>query len=714
MKITTSTLAIEGALLEGENPLPMFRNRNPHRAVSSNGSLSPERMLHMGENTGERYLPYRMQDRYSRKRGTVTLKTIVLENEALRAVFLPEQGGRLYSLRDKRANREVLYKNPVFQPANLAILNAWFSGGIEWNIGHIGHAFTTCSSVHAAALKDAEGNDFLRIYEYERCKNVCWHIDFHLPPGAEQLQIYVRIVNDNDRPVPMYWWTNIAVADSERARVFSSTADVIYIDPKSEGYGFDQLPSLPSVPGVDVSYPSGFPYSSEYFFQTPASEPAPWEAVAYEDGSLFYERSTARLRYRKMFCWGNHAGGKRWRDFLAKPDEGAYIEVQGGLAPTQLHDCEMPAGAVWDFTQLIGMSDIATKSARQESWEQANEEVRRHVSGLLSEEQVYAVHERLQAYAEANPAVSLHAGSGWGALERLRREETEGRAMPAGFAFADGTLGSAQYPWMTLLREGYLPAHREDQAPPSWMVQEEWQQLLAASVGGDGAGTSGQMQEAGVKIRDGAGQSGQAQATSAGLRESEQKDGRTWTALLQLGVMLFEAGQAEEAIAAWEASLAIAPSAWAYRNLAEAMRLREEPDLALAYMENAYEVEAGFPDRAFAEEYLKLLIDAKQFERAWQVYEALPREFAESDRIRIIVGTVALEMGNDAYMERLFATEFAVIREGEVLIIDLWYGYNARKLARTRGIADVTPALLQEAIASFPPPTAIDFRMIGG
>ncbi|WP_340003969.1 DUF5107 domain-containing protein [Paenibacillus sp. FSL K6-0276] len=93
------------------------------------------------------------------------MKSIVLENDVLKAVFLPEYGGRLYSLKDKRTNKDILYTNPVFQPANLAILNAWFSGGIEWNVGQVGHTFTTASPVHAAKLMDDKGNEFLRIYE---------------------------------------------------------------------------------------------------------------------------------------------------------------------------------------------------------------------------------------------------------------------------------------------------------------------------------------------------------------------------------------------------------------------------------------------------------------------------------------------------------------------------------------------------------------------
>ena len=59
-----------------------------------------------------------------------------------------------------------------------------------------------------------------------------------------------------------------------------------------------------------------FNFSSEYFFQNPEEEPAPWQASVYDDGETFFDRSTARLRYRKMFCWGTHKGGQNWCDYL--------------------------------------------------------------------------------------------------------------------------------------------------------------------------------------------------------------------------------------------------------------------------------------------------------------------------------------------------------------------------------------------------------------
>jgi hypothetical protein len=72
-------------------------------------------------------LPYTMQDGYTRHLQPRDFRVAVLENEVLRATFLLEFGGRMWSLVHKPSGRELLAVNPVFRLANLAIRNAWFS-----------------------------------------------------------------------------------------------------------------------------------------------------------------------------------------------------------------------------------------------------------------------------------------------------------------------------------------------------------------------------------------------------------------------------------------------------------------------------------------------------------------------------------------------------------------------------------------------------------
>ena len=92
------------------------------------------RPAHLGEGMISTMLPYLQQDGYGRALYLKSYTAAILENENLKAVFLPELGGRLWSLYDKVAGRELLYKNETIHFGNLSLRNAWFCGGVEWNV----------------------------------------------------------------------------------------------------------------------------------------------------------------------------------------------------------------------------------------------------------------------------------------------------------------------------------------------------------------------------------------------------------------------------------------------------------------------------------------------------------------------------------------------------------------------------------------------------
>src|ERR1051325_5104365 len=60
-------------------------------------------------------LPYRLQDGYARELEDREHKVAILESDTLRAMFLLDLGGRLWSLIHKPTGRELLYVNPVIQ-----------------------------------------------------------------------------------------------------------------------------------------------------------------------------------------------------------------------------------------------------------------------------------------------------------------------------------------------------------------------------------------------------------------------------------------------------------------------------------------------------------------------------------------------------------------------------------------------------------------------
>jgi len=499
MRIKTSILTIPGAPIEGVNPLPCFRKKTATRFPFT--EKVPE---YLKENVGttEKVLPYLMQDRYSRKRIPLKIKIFTLENDYLKAEFMPEYGGRLYSLFDKINNVDLVMKNPVIQPGNLAIRNAWLSGGIEWNIGSIGHTYTTCDNVFSAILDDGNGNDFLRIYEFERCTNVFWQVDFHLPENSKHLFAHVKIVNPFEEDTTTYWWSNIAVPDTGKTRVLSSCEDIILFMGGKLDYA--TLPFADAIPGIDISYPGNVTRGFDYFLQPEKGAKSSWEAAAYEDGKVFFERSTSPLLYRKMFCWGNHHGGKHWQEYLSDEKSGYYAEIQAGIAPSQLHDMVLKGRETLEWTQCFGGLALEKDTLHNSHLHDANLYLDAEIEKDISFDKLSDIDKGFKQLAniKTNPENIIHNASGWGALEKMRMELQNDSKIPDSFCFPKSTLSAEQYPWLHLLQNGFLPLEDVNHIPDSWIINPKWLDLIEKSL--------------------------------------EKKDGKSWFSLLHYGTALFE------------------------------------------------------------------------------------------------------------------------------------------------------------------------------
>ena len=668
------------APLGGENPQAIFREPNADMKAVAHATLPEDKRHGLGQFCGRRVLPYRMQDRYGRQRQPRDFVGIVLENEFLKATFLPELGGRLMSLIYKPTQRELLFNNPAFQPANLALRDAWFAGGIEWNCGQFGHAFSTCAPVFAAAIPGG-----LRLYDYERCTGLFWQIDFYLPAGAEFLYAFTRVLNPREAASSMYWWTNTAVPESADVRVLAPASKAIYCDLSSYfsngqlAYGQMDLPGLPSAGGVDATYAVNAPFANEFYYQCDQAE-MPWEAALDGKGTGFVEASTYPLNTRKLFCWGMHQGGRHWQEFLSVPGQ-AYLEIQAGIAPTQLHGMSIPGRNEMSWMQAFGYVEADPVKVHGADWTAAWQTVDVALKQKLSLSSLNRIQETCRQQADAAPLEVLHAGSGWGALELKRRAHSkvchserseeprnqfdsevcgESRLVGLGFRcaqddkldafiFPDSTLGPEQQQWLALLETGRLP---EREQPGEWMIQKEWRELL------------------------------------------EKTTDRHWFALLHLGVMRVESFDDAGAQAAWNESIRLRPSAWAYRNLGALEVRRNQPGKALEYYRQAWELAGKSPDISFAQEYLAALHAAKETEAAWKFYQSLPAETQGLDCIKILAAKIAFARNDLAFVESALAHEYASLREGARDLTDLWVGVQEK-----RG-------------TNVPPPARIDFRVI--
>ena len=207
-------IKILAANMGEDNCLPdMMNDSYIHAKINVANNIPESDKKYIGKGMINTLLPYKIQDNYDRSRNMKEFNAAILENEYLKAVFVPELGGRLWSLYDKNSQKELLYSNDVFQPCNLALRNAWFSGGVEWNIGIKGHNPLTCSPMFAQKLTDTDGAPMLRMYEYERIRGVAYSITAKLE--SDILMVNICIENNEDKDKYMYWWSNIAVEETK-------------------------------------------------------------------------------------------------------------------------------------------------------------------------------------------------------------------------------------------------------------------------------------------------------------------------------------------------------------------------------------------------------------------------------------------------------------------------------------------------------------------
>ena len=112
--IRIEELEILSANMGVENPLADINNiEYIHADYEVTDNVTEDEKRWIGKGMISTILPYTMQDNYNRVRAPRIFKAVVLENEYLRATFLPEIGGRLWSLFDKEKGKGSGYNHLI-------------------------------------------------------------------------------------------------------------------------------------------------------------------------------------------------------------------------------------------------------------------------------------------------------------------------------------------------------------------------------------------------------------------------------------------------------------------------------------------------------------------------------------------------------------------------------------------------------------------------
>ncbi|MDE5669872.1 MAG: DUF5107 domain-containing protein [Eubacterium sp.] len=393
--------------MRAESSLPSLSYEK--EKVKAKSTISDFEGLFIGYGTRETAYPYKEQNLYEDEKEQ-KLPVAILENEFLYAEFLPTLGGRLWKLYDKKKQKDILYTNDVIRFRNLSIRNAWFSGGVEWNCGVIGHTPFTCSQMYTAKVKGKNGEDVLRFYEFERTRSIYYQMDFWLEKNV--LMSCVRIENPNEEVVPMYWWSNMATPEYKCGRVVVPASSAYN---NSDGMGIKKS-SIPFDNGMDVSYPENIPNTIDYFYDIDQKDNK-FIANVDVNGFGLLQFSSHNLKGRKLFSWGHIEGSANWQDMLTEK-AGWYVEIQAGLGKTQYECLPMPPKTTWSFMECYTLADIGSEAV-QKSYDSLVDAVNEQVNTLYSSDKLDELYKYKAEEISLQKGEIVFSGSGFGYLHNL-------------------------------------------------------------------------------------------------------------------------------------------------------------------------------------------------------------------------------------------------------------------------------------------------------
>ncbi len=262
--------------------------------------------------------PYPLLDDIGEEARPVIYRALVVENEYLRVIALPELGGRLYSAVYKPTGAEMFYRNQVVKPGLIALRGAWISGGIEWNFPR-GHTVTTISPVDARLVEEKDGAATIWVGNIEQIYRMSWSVGIRLRPGSSAIETEIHLANRTALPHPYYFWANAAVPARKDMRMIYPGTRV-----RTLGATYD----WPVHEGRELACYTAFNQANDVFLLDSLED---FFGVYYpeQDFGLVHVADVHQSFGKKFFTWGTAEHGQMWSAALSD-DDGPYCEIQSG------------------------------------------------------------------------------------------------------------------------------------------------------------------------------------------------------------------------------------------------------------------------------------------------------------------------------------------------------------------------------------------------
>jgi tetratricopeptide (TPR) repeat protein len=283
-------------------------------------------------------------------------EAVRIENEFIRAMILPQLGGRIHVGQDKTNGYDFFYRQNVIKPALVGLAGPWISGGVEFNWPQH-HRPATFMPVDVHIEEHADGSRTVWCSDHDPMSRMKGMHGLCLHPGKAYIELKVRLYNRTPFVQTFLWWANVATRVHELYQSFFPP-DVYYVAdhakramseyPLAQGfyYGVNygergrrgvpagEMPSqFVPPPGRyapnDLSWYANIPVPTSYMCMGSQEDFFGGYDHGQEAGVVHVANHHISPG-KKQWTWGNHEFGYAWDRNLTETG-GPYIEIMAGV-----------------------------------------------------------------------------------------------------------------------------------------------------------------------------------------------------------------------------------------------------------------------------------------------------------------------------------------------------------------------------------------------
>ena len=310
---------------EGVELLPTYRVNAPEKAPLFERDFAYQRAK-------RGVYPYAMNDNPTIEKVDSAHRAVYLENDYIKVCVLPDIGGRLFYATDKTNGYEIFYRQSVIKPANVGMLGAWISGGVEWNVFHH-HRATSQYPIDYKLVDNGDGSKTIWVGEVENRHRMSWAVGMTLHPDKSYIEVTGRFFNNSIDRNSMLHWNNVATHANENYQI---------IFPENTEFGMfhhklshihwpvPQSPykGNPAFIGTDISWWKNLPSltGDSVFIHDLQDDFVGGYDHGVDAGTMLAGNHNIN-KGGKFWTWGPHAYGHAWDCVTLTDSDGPYVEL---------------------------------------------------------------------------------------------------------------------------------------------------------------------------------------------------------------------------------------------------------------------------------------------------------------------------------------------------------------------------------------------------